>query len=80
MAGTTIVAASVNRHGITFEVGGAQRLFDVRVRIAASLNPGPGSVSDVSADGQRFLISQIAGESAKPPIRVITNWTSAIKP
>ena len=34
---------------------------------------------DVTADGQRFIVNQIAEGDAPPPITVIVNWQSLLK-
>jgi hypothetical protein len=33
---------------------------------------------DVSADGQRFLLNQPAGDTAEVPITVIVNWSKLL--
>jgi hypothetical protein len=41
---------------------------------------GTGSVFDVTADGERFLVNVAAEEQeTPPPITVITNWTSTLR-
>ncbi len=56
--------------GATFEAGVPRALFEIR----------PPSVSlssnyyAVTADGQRFLVAQLAEESAGAPITVVMNW------
>ena len=70
--GETLVAVSVSS-GSGFSVGSATRLFE---------HPGLGSGGsyppyDVSADGQRFILAEPAGEAAdapEPSIRVVMNW------
>src|SRR5262249_35504664 len=66
-----LMAASVDGRGPTFKVGAVQPLFDVR--------PSGGRYTyDVTADGQRFLVSTQPAE-ARPgttPITVVVNWTA----
>jgi len=38
-----------------------------------------GGSYDVSADGQRFLVSTLIGEEASPPLTVVMNWMEALK-
>jgi len=79
LAGNTIMAAEVNGSGPAFQVGAVRRLFDVTRRTAPSPF-GVGSVYDVTADGQRFLVSVVAeAEEAPSPITVITNWTTTLR-
>jgi eukaryotic-like serine/threonine-protein kinase len=79
LAGNTIMAAEVNGSGPAFQVGAVRPLFDVTRRTAPSPF-GVGSVYDVTADGQRFLVSVVAeAEEAPSPITVITNWTTTLR-
>ena len=43
--------------------------------------PGLGTRAeyDVTADGRRFIVNQIAEGEAPPPITVIVNWTALLK-
>jgi eukaryotic-like serine/threonine-protein kinase len=80
LAGNTIMAADVDGTGSAFKVGAVRSLFEVRRRTAAYRALGTGSVFDVTADGQRFLVNVIVDEQqAPPPITVITNWTATLK-
>jgi acid stress-induced BolA-like protein IbaG/YrbA len=79
LAGNTIMAAEVNGTGPAFQVGAVRRLFDVTRRTTPSPF-GVGTVYDVTADGQRFLVNVVAEEQeAPPPINVITNWTATLR-
>jgi eukaryotic-like serine/threonine-protein kinase len=79
VAGNTIVAAEVNGIGPAFQIGTVRPLFDVRRRTTQSIF-GTGSVYDVTADGQRFLVNVVAeGQEVPPPITVITNWTANLR-
>jgi hypothetical protein len=40
---------------------------------------GPAYSYDVSADGQRFLISVPVGDAVQTPITVVLNWTAGLK-
>ena len=74
-ADRTLMAAPVRKAGTGFEPGAPTRLFAVPVI--------PYIVSRdtyaVSADGNRFLISRPAGETAATPITVVLNWTAGLK-
>ena len=70
--GETLVAVSVSS-GSSFSVGSATRLFE-----HPGLRPGNNYAPyDVSADGQRFILAEPAGEgpeAPEPSIRVVQNW------
>jgi hypothetical protein len=66
------MAAEVNGQGPTLEVGTVRALFEVRPT-------GPGYVFDVTADGQRFLISASVEQNASSPITLVLNWTADLK-
>jgi len=67
-----LMAAAVNGRGGSFEVGVVKPLFETRA--------GPaGYRYDVSADGQRFLINTLPGQTASAPITVILNWTAGLQ-
>jgi Tol biopolymer transport system component len=70
-----VVAVQVNANQGEFEVGATEILFNAP--ISSPFFPF-GMDYDVSADGQRFLISA-STEEAKPPISVILNWTQLIQ-
>ena len=66
------MAVSVSS-GSSFSVGSSTRLF-VHPGLGAGLDSTP---YDVSADGQRFILAEPAGEGAdapEPSIRVVQNW------
>ena len=44
----------------------------------AMFKAGEGALFDVTADGQRFLVSQVTSE-ADPPVTVIVNWPKLLK-
>jgi Tol biopolymer transport system component len=61
----------------TFEVGKATTLFETRLGFPALSNTSlPSCPYDVTADGQRFLISEPLGNPS--PITVILNWSSGL--
>lgn len=70
-----VVAVEVKANEGEFVVGAPQILF--KAPISSPFFPF-GMDYDVSADGQRFLISASIEES-KPPISVILNWTQLIQ-
>jgi len=67
-----LVSAAVNGAGSAFEVGAVQPLFATRAG-------GPGSVYDVSPDGQRFLVNTLMEETAAEPITLVVNWPALLK-
>jgi serine/threonine protein kinase/Tol biopolymer transport system component len=71
-----LMVASVNGQGSTFQVGAVRPLFDLR----AVTNQG--SMYDVAADGQRFLVATLAEEDlpAPVPITLVVNWQAALRP
>jgi hypothetical protein len=60
-----LVAVEV-KPAATFEVGETMTLFEVSEDYT------------FTADGQRFLVSTSAGDSAAPPTTLVVNWTSAL--
>jgi serine/threonine protein kinase len=70
-----MMAVDVKGEGAVFQRGVPKALFnlqiptlfDIRARFA------------VTADGQKFLISNMLGENASAPIAVVLNWTSDLK-
>ena len=63
----SVISAEVNGTGAMFTVGSVQPLFNIPVSIGSLL-------SDVSADGQRFLMFPVAGAQSVPPLTLVTNW------
>ena len=45
-----------------------------------SVHPGNGSVYDVAADGKRFLVNSLPADQGSPPLSLLVNWTSLLKP
>ena len=60
----------------TFAPGAPKALFETQAQ--AVLEPY-WSNYDVTADGQRFLVSTVSDEIAASPISIVTNWTNAKK-
>jgi hypothetical protein len=73
----TLMAASVNGKGSSFEVGAVKPLFDFRP--AWLPRSAVGRLYDVSADGQRFLVNTAIEQVASRPITVVSNWTALLK-
>jgi len=67
-----LMSAEVNGQGATLEVGAVRALFEVR-------RGGPGSVYDVTADGQRFLVNTAVEQKESSPIILVINWTADLK-
>jgi serine/threonine protein kinase/Tol biopolymer transport system component len=72
-----IMAVAVEKTPTGFSFGAPKALFAVHV-------PSFGAAFDrtgfqVSADGQRFLVNQVTGESERSPITVVLNWRSEMK-
>jgi Tol biopolymer transport system component len=68
-----VMVAAVNGKGSSFEVGAVKPLFDAHVFT------GLRYPYDVTADGQRFLLSTVPGQSSAAPITVVVNWTAGLK-
>jgi Tol biopolymer transport system component len=45
-----------------------------------AVHPGGGTVYDVSADGKRFLVNSLPADQGSPPLSLLVNWTSLLKP
>ncbi len=67
-----IMSAEVDGSGQTFRVGRVEKLFEVN-------GSRPGTVYDVTSDGQRFLVNQVPQNSAKTTVVMIKNWDVAIE-
>jgi hypothetical protein len=61
--------------GATFERGTPRPLFQTQVPglVDTRNNYAPG------ADGQRFLVNTVVGESSASPITIVLNWTADLK-
>jgi Tol biopolymer transport system component len=69
-----LMAVEVNGSSGTFEVGIPKPLFDLRIR-----NTSGFSDYDVTADGQRFLVSTLVEQNARSPVTVVMNWMADLK-
>ena len=45
-----------------------------------AVHPGGGTVYDVSTDGKRFLVNSLPADQGSPPLSLLVNWTSLLKP
>ena len=70
----SLMAAAVNGGGTSFEVGAVKPLFQTRLPTSRMQND---MQYDVSRDG-RFLI-KVSEQTSSAPIRVVMNWTAALK-
>jgi tRNA A-37 threonylcarbamoyl transferase component Bud32 len=61
------------RTGAAFESEAPAPLFETRVRIDANRH------YDVSADGQRFLMTTPLEDGISPPITLVQNWTALLR-
>ena len=62
--------------GATFEASPPQPLFAIRTNPLVNLR----QQYAVSADGQRFLVSEVAGElGSQSPMTVVLNWPALLK-
>ena len=68
-----LMAAAVNGKGGSFEVGAVKPLFGTHT------SGGGRDRYDVSADGQRFLISTVPEQVASAPITIVLNWAAGLK-
>lgn len=75
--GGRIVAVSVTTDG-NFEVGKSTPLFTTSIPFP-NQSRNTGSPYDVTADGQRFLMSVPLGNVDSAPITVVLNWTAVLK-
>ena len=70
-----MMSVAVLAGGPEFEYGAAKALFKTRMQARARLF----HEYDVTADGQRFLIGTLIGESKAAPPKVILNWAADLK-
>src|SRR5438876_2413225 len=69
-----LMAVEVNGSSGTFEAGIPKALFDLRINSTNGF-----SDYDVTADGQRFLVSTLVEQNARSPVTVVMNWTANLK-
>ena len=70
-----MMSVAVKTTGAEFEYSAARALFKTRMQARSRLF----HEYDVTADGQRFLIGTLIGESKASPPTVILNWTADLK-
>jgi hypothetical protein len=44
-----------------------------------AVHPGAGTVYDVSSDGQRFLVNNLASDVGSPPFDLFVHWTALLE-
>jgi Tol biopolymer transport system component len=74
----TLMAVPVKSGPGRFDAGRATQLFRTRLVPTGSQIDGWGTMYDVSADGQRFLLNG-APAAPGPPITVVLNWLAGVK-
>jgi Tol biopolymer transport system component len=73
-----LMAVEVNGDGLTFKVGEARPLFEVRVYAIDQSFPGNGYYT-VTHDGKRFLVSSVPEAPARQQLNVVVNWMADLK-
>jgi eukaryotic-like serine/threonine-protein kinase len=71
-----MMAAEVSAKGSKFEIGTVSALFPVNAGAQSTYYQ---CTYDVSADGQRFLISTSGEEAITPPLTLVVNWNAELK-
>ncbi len=71
-----VMAVPVETVGSEFRAGTPVELFAIRTQ--GVVNGQPRNF-EVSADGKRFLVNTMAGDSDNAPIEMIVNWTAGLK-
>ena len=71
-----LMAAPVTATGTKIVVGDARPLFKARLRLLGRLD---GFLYDVSADGQRFLVTTPIEQAGAAGLTLMTNWTAAVR-
>jgi serine/threonine protein kinase len=74
-----LMAVEVNGAESTFKAGIPKALFEARTIPTVPFLGFNASYYAVSGDGQRFLVSTLAGEPTPTPLTVVLNWTAGIK-
>ncbi len=69
--GDRLMVAEVSARGDTFQVGKTQVLFGITVSRL-------GYIFDVTRDGQRFLVNNIAEAQDSAPLTLVVNWPAAL--
>lgn len=68
----TLIATEVSVRNGVLEVGKSQTLVE-------GIDPARGYQYDVTADGQKFLVSRSGGSGGGTPLTLIHNWTELLK-
>ncbi|HET6962832.1 MAG TPA: hypothetical protein VFJ27_10060, partial [Terriglobia bacterium] len=76
-ADSKIMAVSV-KTGDTLEAGIPRPLF--KIDSVVGIDSVGASEYDVTADGERFLVSMAVAEARSLPITLVVNWTAELKP
>ena len=71
-AGSKVMSATVKYSASSFEVVRTTPLFDLNTK-------GGGTLWDVTADGQTFLVQFAGMEGASLPVILVTNWQEELK-
>jgi hypothetical protein len=71
-----LMAVPVTERGGALDFGTPQSLFPLRTQGFVSNQPHN---VEVAANGQKFLVNAIVGESANVPLEVTLNWTRGLK-
>ncbi|MGH9881723.1 MAG: hypothetical protein ACRD6N_09835, partial [Pyrinomonadaceae bacterium] len=74
-----LMVVEVNGAESTFKAGVPKALFEARTIPTVPFYGFNGSYYAASGNGQRFLVSTLAGESTPTPLTVVLNWTAGIK-
>lgn len=74
-----LMAVEVNGEESTFKAGVPKALFEARTIPTVPFYGFNASYYVASGNGQRFLVSTLAGESTPTPLTVVLNWTAGIK-
>ena len=71
-----LMAVEVKSESNSFEVGVPKPLFETRIR---EIQIGLRNNYVLAADGQRFLMTVPAADTAPAPLTVVLNWTAGLK-
>jgi serine/threonine protein kinase len=71
-----VMAVPVDVDGDEFRAGTPVELFGIRTQGLVTNQP---LNFDVTADGQRFLVNTVVGDTDNAPIEMIVNWTGLLK-
>jgi eukaryotic-like serine/threonine-protein kinase len=74
-----LMVVEVNGAESTFKAGVPKALFEARTIPTVPFYGFNASYYAVSGNGQRFLVSTLAGESTPTPLTVVLNWTAGIE-